>query len=165
MLSPIQLWSCHVWKDMGLFLRLLLFCILFVLLFLLLLCCFVFCFSFCAVFFLFLYKSTDHCHRVGTQLQYINIVSTSISHKWEGWRTGIPSHSGCYIRLLMFHYNSLLLLLLPHNTSTSLEMAKLCCGNTNLNTRAHNSWHVKTCFVSNTNMTRVLLIHRHRHRV
>jgi hypothetical protein len=38
-------------------------------------CVFLYCFVHCAVSFLFLYKSTDHCHRVETQLQYINIIS------------------------------------------------------------------------------------------
>jgi hypothetical protein len=31
--------------------------------------CFVYCFFFCAVSFLFLYKFTDRCHLVETQLQ------------------------------------------------------------------------------------------------
>jgi len=30
---------------------------------------FIYCFSLCAVSFVFLYKSSDHCHRVKTQLQ------------------------------------------------------------------------------------------------
>jgi hypothetical protein len=34
---------------------------------------FAYCFSFCPVSFLFLYKSTERCHRVETQLQSINI--------------------------------------------------------------------------------------------
>jgi len=44
------------------------FSVLYVLCFCIFLYCFVYCFSFCAVSFLFLYKSTDHCHRVETQL-------------------------------------------------------------------------------------------------
>ena len=43
-----------------------LFCLLFFVLFLLL---------YTAVSFLFVYKSTDHCHWVETQLQHINIIS------------------------------------------------------------------------------------------
>jgi len=42
-------------------------CIAFVLLF----CCF----SFCALPFLFLYMSTEHCHRVEAQFQSINITT------------------------------------------------------------------------------------------
>jgi len=30
---------------------------------------------FCAIIFLILYKSTEHCHRVETQLQSINVIS------------------------------------------------------------------------------------------
>ena len=35
--------------------------------------CLVYCFSIYAASFLFLYKSTAHCHRVETRRQYINI--------------------------------------------------------------------------------------------
>ena len=38
------------------------------------LCCFVYRFFFCAVSCLFLHRFTDHCHRVETQLQSINII-------------------------------------------------------------------------------------------
>jgi len=37
--------------------------------------CFVYCFSFCAVSFLFVYKSTNQCHQVETQLQSVNVIS------------------------------------------------------------------------------------------
>jgi hypothetical protein len=39
---------------------------------------FVLCLLYTAVPFLFLYKFTDHCHRVETNLQYINIISYHI---------------------------------------------------------------------------------------
>jgi len=47
----VQLWICHVWKDVGLFLRSLYFIFCFYCVFVLLFCCFVYWVSFCAVFF------------------------------------------------------------------------------------------------------------------
>jgi len=38
-------------------------------------CVCVYCFPFCAISFLSLYKFTDHCHRLETQLQSVHIIS------------------------------------------------------------------------------------------
>jgi len=58
-----------------------LFCVLFCVLYCVLFCvfffvlfCVLFPLQYIAVSFLFLYKSTDHCHRVQTQLRYISII-------------------------------------------------------------------------------------------
>jgi hypothetical protein len=59
-----------------LFMYIVLFCVfVFYFVYSVFLYCFMYRFSFCAVSLLFLYKSTDSCHQVETQLQYTNIIS------------------------------------------------------------------------------------------
>ena len=61
----------HMFFNILFIIFVLYFCILFCVLcvFVLFLYCSVYCFSFCTVTFLFLYQSTDHCHRMETQLK------------------------------------------------------------------------------------------------
>jgi len=117
----VQLWICHVWKEIGFF-----FTFAFVLYFVctvFLYCCCVFCILFLLLCCLF--PISVQVYRTlppgGNPVAINSNVSISIHHEREVWRTGIPSHSGCYIRLLCSAYNPLLFLL-PHNNSTSLEM-------------------------------------------
>jgi hypothetical protein len=73
--------------------------------------CIVFCiFSFCAVSFLFLHKFTDHCHRVETQLQSINVYHNKskpilILCNFIGSSHGVGARLVCCLALI-FEYTS-----------------------------------------------------------
>ena len=106
----VQFWSCHVWQDVGLFLRLLLFCGLFVLRFY---CCYVFCVLFlllCCLFTVFVqvYRPLPQGgNSVAINKYHISIdISQARGLKDRHPFTQRVLHQATYVRLHLTSYSA-----------------------------------------------------------